>query len=257
MKTTASQKIKIGVFTIAGLLVLAAGVFLIGKKKNMFSDTFTIFGTFRNVGGLQIGNNIRFLGINIGTIESIKIINDTMARVNMRLQSSVKKYIETSDVATIGSDGLMGDKLININASGEEGGELMKNGGRIATEDPIEMDKIMKKLNGVVENASDLTGSLAGIFSNINNGKGSIGRLIKSDALAKNLENTVSSANQTMKTIKAGGEGFSDNMQALKHNFLLRGYFKKQEKAKEEKLKKQQEQQDQTPTPETNTKKKK
>lgn len=59
MKTTASQKTKMGIFTAAGILILIVAIFIIGKKKNIFGDTFAIYGTFNNVGGLQEGNNIR------------------------------------------------------------------------------------------------------------------------------------------------------------------------------------------------------
>ncbi len=76
MQTTASHKIKIGIFTLVGICVLVMGIFLIGKKQNLFGDTFSIYGTFKNVGGLQVGNNIRFAGINVGTVENIKIINE-------------------------------------------------------------------------------------------------------------------------------------------------------------------------------------
>jgi len=85
MKTTMSQKTRIGLFTIIGLLILVAGIFIIGKKKNLFGDTFHIYGTFNNVGGLQVGNNIRFAGINVGTVEDISIVSDTMIRVDMVL----------------------------------------------------------------------------------------------------------------------------------------------------------------------------
>ncbi|MGB8195235.1 MAG: MlaD family protein, partial [Chitinophagaceae bacterium] len=118
MKTTASQKVRIGIFTAIGILLLFIGIFLIGKKKNMFGDTFHIYGTFNNVGGLQEGNNIRFAGINIGTVESISIISDSLIRVDMALQSKIRPFLKSTSFATIASDGLMGDKLITI-AAGE------------------------------------------------------------------------------------------------------------------------------------------
>src|SRR5471030_1943741 len=98
MKTTGSQKAKIGIFTVVGLVVLVIGIFVIGNKKNMFGDTFSIYGTFKNVGGLQIGNNVRFAGINVGTVEAIRIINDTTIRVDMRLQSRVKPFLKNDAV---------------------------------------------------------------------------------------------------------------------------------------------------------------
>ncbi|HXS37390.1 MAG TPA: MlaD family protein [Flavipsychrobacter sp.] len=237
MKATTSQKIKIGIFVVSGLVLLVIGIFFIGKQKNMFGDTFVIYGTFKNVGGLQVGNNIRFAGINIGTVENIEIITDSTIRVDMRLQSKIKRFLKVNALASIGSDGLMGDKLITI-APGTANVQLLGRGDRIMTLNPVDYDKIIIKLTKVADNAEVITSALAGIVSEISHGKGTVGRLLYNDTLAKSLEGTVNSAHQTMQAIKQGSEGFNDNMTAMKHNILLRGYYKK--KAKKE-LKKQQE----------------
>src|SRR4051812_26184142 len=114
MKTTPGQKIKIGIFTLICIFLLVGSFFLIGKSKNLIGKNFKLVATFRNVSGLQEGNNVRFIGINIGTIKSIDIISDTFARVELVLKEKVHEFIKTTAVASIGSDGLMGDKLINI-----------------------------------------------------------------------------------------------------------------------------------------------
>lgn len=234
MKNSNNQKIKIGIFTLVGIAVLLGGIFLIGSKKNLFGSTFGIYGTFKNIGGLQVGNNVRFAGINVGTVHDITIINDTTVRVDMILQKKVNPFIKTTTVATIGSDGLMGDKLITINASGIDGPPI-KDGQRIATMNPMEYDKIIAKFTQVADNAESITTDIAGIVNHINQGKGSIGRLLYSDQLAKGLEGTVTSAQQTMNTVKSTTVGLNEDLNAAKHSFLLRGYFKKQAKKKEEK----------------------
>jgi phospholipid/cholesterol/gamma-HCH transport system substrate-binding protein len=228
MKASGSQKIRTGIFTLIGLTLLIGAVFLIGKTKNMFGETFHIYGTFKNVGGLQVGNNIRFVGINVGTVQSIKIISDTLARVDMIIEKKANDFIKKNAIASIGSDGLMGDKLITIAAT-SEGSVPIKNGERIETEDPADLSKMMTKVQHIADNAEVITASLADIATQISEGKGSIGRLLYSDHLAKNLEGTVSS-------LKEGTQGFSENMKALKGNFLLKGYYKKKEKKKQEAL---------------------
>ena len=239
MKTTAGQKVKIGIFTAVGIAILVIGIFIIGSRKNMFSDTFSIYGTFRNVGGLMVGNNVRFAGINVGTVEEIVIENDTMVHVDMRLQSRLKAFLRSDAVASIGSDGLMGDKLVMI-APGQASTEMLKDGSRIVTVNPIDFDKIIGRIANVATNAEVITASLASISSQISGGKGSLGKLIYTDDLQKGLVGTVNSAKETMesahdaiKSVKKGTEGFSENMEALKHNVLLRGYYKKKAKAKE------------------------
>jgi len=236
MKATTSQKIKIGIFTLTGFVVFLAGIFTIGNKKDIFSNTFPIYGTFKNIGGLQIGNNVRFAGINVGTVANINIENDSTIRVSMRLKWKVHRFLKSDAMASIGTDGLMGDKLVNI-SPGAGSDKLLEKGGQIRTTDPVEYDKIVNKISQVADNAEVITSSLAGITSQINSGKGSIGRLIYSDSLEAGLEGTVKSAHETIKsahetikTAKKGVEGFNENMDAMKHNFLLRGYYKKQAK---------------------------
>lgn len=273
MKTTASQKTRIGLFTVAGIVVLLIGIFIIGKKKNLFGDTFHVFGTFNNVGGLQEGNNILFSGINVGTVDRISIVSDTLIRVDMTMKSMIKPFLKSNSIASIGSDGLMGDKLITI-VPGSQNSKLLSNGGRILTINPVNFDKSIKKLmnvadnaellssqlaaitvqinggkgslgrllykddlsrglEGTVKNAQDLTGSLAAITGDIKSGKGSIGRMLYSDTLAKSLEGTAANAKITMSTINDAALGFSENMKALQGNFLFKGYFKKKAKADE------------------------
>src|SRR4051812_40060057 len=104
MKTTSSQKIKIGLFTFVGLVVLFLAVFYIGNQKSLFSSTFKVYGTFKNVSGLTVGNNVRFAGINVGVVEAINIVNDSTVRVDLTLNNNVKKFIKTDCKLSIGSD---------------------------------------------------------------------------------------------------------------------------------------------------------
>ncbi|MBA2330927.1 MAG: MCE family protein [Flavisolibacter sp.] len=276
MKTTTSQKVKIGIFTVAGILILVIGIFLIGKKKNLFGDTFHIYGTFNNVGGLQVGNNIRFAGINVGTVKDISIISDTLIRVDMVLQAKIKPFLKSNSLASIGSDGLMGDKLITI-VAGPDNKVLLSNGGKILTINPLDFDKsiakltnmasnaeiisaelaaitmqlrqgkgsmgrllyrddLAKGLEGTMVNAQRMTGSLADITGEIKSGKGSLGRLLYNDDLSKSLEGTAENAKTTMSTINDAAYGFSENMKALQGNFLFKGYFKRKAKEDEKKI---------------------
>lgn len=229
MKTNLSQKVKTGIFVTLGIGILIAAVFVIGNQKNMFDDTFTLKANFKNVSGLQVGNIVRFAGINVGTVSDITIANDTTVQVSLSVQSRVRKFIKQDASANIGSDGLMGDKIIQV-SSGSAGQPEVSDNSLIAGKNPLSMDEVMVKINGIATNAEVLTSNLAGIVSKVNNGQGSLGRLINNDQLARNLEGTLSSTTETVKSIKKGAEGFSDNMEAVQNSFLFRGYFKKREK---------------------------
>jgi len=228
MKTTGGQKLKTGIFVLVALGVLLFTIYLIGKQKTMFSDTFSVYSNFKNVAGLQTGNFVRFAGINIGTVSGITIKNDTIVRVDMVLQKKVKPFIKNDSKVSIATDGLMGDKLVQIAAGSDSAGALKD--GFLQALEPMDMDKVMKKLGMIADNAQVITGNLAEIVGKVNNGQGSLGRLLNSDKFEKNIEATVQSTNQTVQKIGSVAAGASDNMDAVKHSFLFRGYFKKKEK---------------------------
>ena len=238
MKTTSGQKIKIGIFALAGLAVLVLAIFFIGNKKNLFSSTFTVHGLFKNVNGLQVGNNARFAGINVGVVENIQIKNDTSVNVVLTLNSDVKRFIKKDAKLSIGSDGLMGDKLVVIGPGGGTSNEQVNNGEELAVVNPLDVDKIISKFTKIADNAGDLVEGLANIVNKVNNGKGSIGRLLNNDQMARNMENTVKQAQSTMKTVNKSTGTLNEDLKAAQSNFLLKGFFKKKEKAKQDSLKK-------------------
>jgi phospholipid/cholesterol/gamma-HCH transport system substrate-binding protein len=244
MKTTSSQKIKIGLFTFAGLVILVLAVFFIGSQKSLFNSTFTVYGTFKNVSGLQVGNNVRFAGINVGVVQSINIVTDSSVRVDLTLNDKVKKFVKTDSKLSIGSDGLMGDKLVVLAPGGITSNQEVQDGGRLASVNPVDVDKIITKLTRVADNAESMTGSLSEIVGKINSGKGSIGRLLNSDNLSRSLESTVQQARTTMKNVHATTGTLNEDLKAAQSNFLLKGFFnkkKKAAKAKQDSIKKVQE----------------
>ncbi|MGZ3873140.1 MAG: MlaD family protein [Mucilaginibacter sp.] len=239
MKTTSGQKIKIGIFTFIGLLVLVLVIFFIGNQKNLFSSTFGVYGTFKNVNGLQVGNNVRFAGINVGVVEAINIVTDSSVRVDLTLNNSVKKFIKQDSKISIGSDGLMGDKLVVIAPGGVTSTQQIQDGGHLAAVNPIDVDKIIGKLTKVADNAESLTAGLSAIVGKINSGKGSIGRLLNSDKLSRDLEGTVQQAKTTMKNVHKTTTTLNEDLTAAQHNFLLKGFFKnKKKKAQQDSIKK-------------------
>ncbi len=229
MNISAAQKIKTGTFVLVSLVLLLIIVFLIGKQKNMFGGTFAVSANFKNISGLKEGNYVRYAGINVGTVDNISIVNDTTVVVGMILQKEIHPYVKQDVTASIGSDGLMGDKLVVISA-GNFSSPVVKNGGKLKSSNPVDVDRIVNNLSKISDNAEVLTGSLASVMSKINSGEGSFGRLVNSDKLVKNLEGTLSKAQQTVGTVQQTASNATETMEAAKHSFLLRGYFKRKEK---------------------------
>jgi phospholipid/cholesterol/gamma-HCH transport system substrate-binding protein len=229
MDISVAKKIKTGLFAIVCLVLLLALLFIIGNHKNLFTNTIFVYADFKNIGGTKEGNYVRFAGINVGTVESIRMINDTTVRLQLSIEKKVQPFIKEDAVASIGSDGLMGDKLIQI-APGSNTLPVIKNGGMLLTAPPVNVDKIIANLSRVADNAAILTAGLASIIDKVNSGKGSVGRLIGDSRLADNLESTIQNAKETVGSIKKTANSVTENMKAAKSNFLLKGYFKKKER---------------------------
>lgn len=222
-------KIRLGLFVMIGIGLFVLGIFIIGKQKNLFNPVFKMSSNFQNVSGLQVGNAVRFSGINIGTVDNIMIINDSTVKVIMLIKKDVQRFIKVDSHAAISSEGIIGDKVIVI-SHGESSTKIVKEGQIIASFEPIETDAIMKSIKITADNAAVVTDEIAYLLLSINNGEGTLGRLVNDESMAENI-------NQTIVNLKKSSKGLNENMEAAKSNFLLRGYFRKKEKAAEKEKK--------------------
>ena len=220
-------KIRLGLFVAGGLAIFVLAIFIIGKQKNLFNPVFKLTTTFYNVSGLQVGNNIRFSGINVGTVDNILIINDSTVKVYMLIRKEVHQFIKSDCEVTIGSEGLIGDRLLTITQGGTDT-PLVKEGQWLASQEPVETDAIMASLEVTAANAEVISQQLAEVMYKVNGGQGTLGRLIQDTTIANNLD-------QTIVNLKKSSKGLDENMKAVKHNFLFKGYFKKKAKEAQEK----------------------
>jgi phospholipid/cholesterol/gamma-HCH transport system substrate-binding protein len=217
----------LGLFVAGGLALFVLAIFIIGKQKNLFDPVFKLTTTFYNVSGLQVGNNIRFSGIVVGTVDNIAIINDSTVKVTMLVKKEVKQFIKSDSEVAVGSEGLIGDRLLTI-SQGSFDAPLAREGEQLESVEPVETDAIMLSLKVTAENAEVITQELAEIMTKINSGDGTLGRLIQDTTIARNID-------QTIINLKKSSKGLDENMEAAKHNFLLKGYFNKRAKAAEKK----------------------
>ena len=244
---------KLGMFVIIGLALFIFTIYYVGKHKNLFGSTFHLKTTFKNVSGLKEGNNVRFSGINVGTVDKIDLITDTSVMVYLLLKKEVQQFIKSDAVAGIGSDGLMGDKIMII-SPGTVYGRPVKDNDVIISKNAIEMSDVMASLKTSVDNAGIITDQIAKFSFKMNNGNGALSKLISDETFSNSLKSTMTnlqtSSNEfaqftanlndgklavkldsTMSNLQSGTKGLSENMDAVKHSFLLRGYFKKKKKA--------------------------
>ncbi|HXB40761.1 MAG TPA: MlaD family protein [Bacteroidia bacterium] len=230
MKKQTGNKMRLGIFVSITMALFIAGIYFIGQRQQLFGSTFRISGVFKDISGLQIGNNVRFSGINIGVIDNIEQITDSAVQIGMLINEDTRRFMKKNAKAIIGSDGLMGNKIVII-IPGKAGQGQLSDNDVIETTQPVSMDDILLKVKETSDNTASITGDLAVITGNIREGKGTIGKLFMDTVLAKNID-------QSIVSIKRGAGGFSQNMKAASHNFLLKGFFKKKKKEEVGKKKK-------------------
>lgn len=207
---TEKFKVRLGLFIIGGLTLFVLAIFIIGKQQNLFNPVFKLSTTFRNVSGLQVGNNVRFSGINVGTVDNIQIIDDSTVWVDMLVKKNVQPFIKSDCGVSIGSEGIIGNRLISI-SSGSPNAPIAKDGEQLASKEPVETDAIIASLHTSSANVEDITQELAEIMTNINRGEGALGRLIQDPTIAENIS-------QTIENFKKSSEGLDETIELTKDN---------------------------------------
>lgn len=207
MEKTNTEKIRLGVFVLAGITIFIIAIYFIGNKQNMFGKTTPISAIFNNVNGLQLGNNVRYAGINIGIVKNIEMINDTMIKVDMAIETKILPHIKKDAIAAISSDGLVGNMIINIIpgkgvAAPIQPNDVIESFNKVRTED------MLKTLSITNENAAILTANLIKITRDISEGKGTVGLLLNDTQIANDLK-------ETMRYLKMTSQGTTESIQNL------------------------------------------
>lgn len=191
--------VKLGIFVMAGLGFLILLLYMIGKNQNLFGKTFELRARFTNARGLMWGNNVRFAGIDAGTVTGIEIINDTTIEVTMRLENSIRKHISKNAIASIGTDGLMGNKIVNIEpaataAAPVESGDVLLSS---AATDTDEMLRILSKTNN---DLYAIASSLRVTVGRVNESK-AIWAILEDSTLPANVKSTFSEFHQASRSL--------------------------------------------------------
>lgn len=225
MEKTATQKIRLGVFVIIGLSFFILAIYFIGNKQQMFGKTEHLKAVFNNVGGLQLGNNVRFSGINVGTVRRIEVINDSTISVDLQIDKAIFPHIKKDAIATIGSDGLVGSVIINI-IPGKGNMPAVKPGDVIQSSNRVRTDDMLTTLNVTNQNAAQLTIDLLKITNEINQGKGTIGVLLKDTVMAKDLKATIHNLRVTSEKTSQTMDNLNKQIAALDNKDNVIGVLK-------------------------------
>ena len=229
-----SRAARLGVFIVATLAILVTGVFIIGGKQYLFSSTYQLKAQFDNVVGLDAGGDVRVGGVHSGTVRNIVLPHKPGEKVTVivDLGKTTHEIIKRDSVATIETEGLLGNQFVAISFGSAASGDV-RDGDTLASEAPLEMADLLQQASNLldssqqaIKNATRATANLDSISAKIDKGQGTAGALVNDKALYANLEQTSASMRDTMVQAQAGVTDFQENMEAMKHNFFLRGYFK-------------------------------
>lgn len=230
-----SRLARLGAFVVGTLAILAAGVFIIGSKEYLFRSTYQLKAQFDNVAGLAEGADVQVGGVHSGTVTDIMLPKKPGEKVTvlMDLAKSTHEIIKQDSVASIETAGVLGNQYVAI-SFGSAGQADVRDGEIIRSEPPLQVSDLFKKMNGIldsslqaIQNTTLATAHLNSVSAKIDSGQGTVGALVNDKQLYSNLEETTTTLHDTMLQAQIGVTDFQENMEALKHNFLLSGYFKK------------------------------
>ncbi len=202
MRKEQTDVTKLGVFVTLAVVLFTVAVYYIGNQQNLFGANFRVNTVFSHAKGLQPGNNVRYSGIDVGIVDRIEIVNDTAIRVEMLLERRVRSFMRSNAVAKIGSDGLVGNMIININP-GQGVGEPITEGGVISSTTNMETDEVMNSLESTTENIALLTEKLLEITTAIQAGQGPVAKLLEDPTWSHYLSQTLHRLNETTNNMEA------------------------------------------------------
>jgi len=205
MKQNTSKHAMLGIFVILGLTIFVIAVYFIGNTQNLFGKSTKITSVFTHVNGLQLGNNVRYAGVNVGTVKGIKIINDTSIAVDMFINEETVSLIKKNSLANISSDGLVGSMIVNIVPGRAQGAGSIREGDTLNSVNPKGTAEMLNTLSTTNENAALLTADLLKITAAITSGEGLVGELIMDKEMAtdfkKSIANLETTSNSALLTI--------------------------------------------------------
>ena len=229
-----SRAARLGAFIIVALTILVSGIFIIGGRQYMFTSTYRLNAQFGSVVGLDSGADVRVGGVHSGSVRSVELPSKPTGKITvwMDLDRSSHNIIKQDSIATIQTEGLLGNEYVAISFGSADGANVV-DGGTIGSEPPLEMSTLIKKTDRIldssqeaIKNVTQATANLSSISTKIDNGQGTVGSLINDKKIYTQLDQTTSGLRDTVTKAQAGVADFQENMEALKKNFLLRGYFK-------------------------------
>ena len=193
---------KLGLFIFIGSFLIVISIFTIGNKYSLFVETVDINSKFQNVEGLKTGAPVRLSGFTIGSVSSIVLSGDSIGTVivTMKIEKAQQHFIRLDSEASIVTEGLVGKKVVAIQP-GSPSLAVVGAGSYIHSKTPLNITQVIEDTQAIVVFVKDLTKDLADIVHKVNEGDGSIGKLVNNNELYDAAVDITLSAQTSLNTI--------------------------------------------------------
>jgi len=191
MDATENRKaIIVGIFLALGLIIFIVGVLTLGSAQKTFNKSIHITAVFDDVAGLKKGNNVWFSGVKVGTISDVHFTGPSQVDVKMSIDEASQPYIHHDAGVKIGSDGLIGNKIIVIEG-GSPHAPVVQDGDVLQAEKVASTDDMLKTLQQNNVNLLSITKDFKELSHRILQGKGTVGTLLADSTMGLQLRATM------------------------------------------------------------------
>lgn len=197
MEKSTSKKMNVGIFVVLGTILLVTALYFVGKRQNLCSKNIQLYAVFTDVSGLQIGNNVRYSGVNVGNVSKIEMKAEGKIRVEMSVNEPAARFIKKDAIASIASDGLVGSMVVNLVPGEDKTATKVVSGDQIQIKTKITVDEILETFSKTNESAALITSDLAIITHQVVGGKGALGAILSDSSLEYDLRKSVAALKQT------------------------------------------------------------
>lgn len=180
----------LGLFVVIGVGLLVLAVFTVGSRQQAFTRTVFVHVVFDDAEGLQSGNNVWLSGVKVGTVRGLLLKEDNRVEVELSIGRTEFSHLYKDAGAKIGSDGLIGNRIVVLNGGSPAAGRLSEN-DLIHGERTLSTENMLATLQENNKNLLSITSQVKVIASKINEGKGTIGRLLNDKGMAEGLRRSV------------------------------------------------------------------
>jgi len=182
----------VGVFVLLGILFFVGGILMIGNLHETFKNKMEVVSLFDDVNGLQKGNNVWFSGVKIGTVSSLHFYGKSQVEVRLKIETKAQQYIRRDAMVKISSDGIIGNKILIIYGGTSTVPEIQE-GDTLGVEKTFSTEDMINTLQENNKNFLSITNDFKVISKSLAAGEGTIGKLLKDDAVYDNINATTAS----------------------------------------------------------------